>query len=78
MYDKLFKFLGFIAPPSPIIVGTWSLAILIGCMYSIYYTKQISMPIAVIFSAVLTNFTAHKISKVINGTDKPVDKNIDC
>jgi hypothetical protein len=78
MYAKLFKLLGFLAPPSPIIVGTWSLSILIGCMYSIYLTKQISMPIAVIFSAVLTNFTAHKISKVMNGTDQTVDKNLDC
>ena len=82
MYDKFFKFLGFIAPPSPIIVGTWSLVILVGCAYSIYWTKQVSMPVAVIFSAVLTNFTAHKISKVMNGPAaqdaSDTENNLDC
>ena len=74
MYDKFFKLLGILAPPAPIIVGAWSLVLLIGCAYSIYTTKQISMPIAVIFSAVLTNFTAHKIAAVMNGTAS-VDNN---
>jgi len=67
-YEKFFKWLGFLAPPSPIIVGAWSIVMLIGCAYSIYHTKQVSAPISVIFGAVLTNFTAHKIAKVMNPT----------
>ena len=74
MYEKVFKYLEFLAPPAPIIVGAWSLVMLIGCGYSIYCTKQVSMPVAMIFSAVLTNFTAHKIARVMNGT-APVDNN---
>ena len=76
MYQKFFKVLEILAPPAPIIVGTWSIIILSGCAYSIFCTKQVSMPIAVIFSAVLTNFTAHKIANTMNGT-VPVDKNLD-
>jgi hypothetical protein len=72
MYEKFFKYLEFLAPPAPIVVGTWSIVMLIGCGYSIYCTKQVSAPVAVIFSAVLTNFTAHKIAKVMNGP-VPVD-----
>lgn len=68
MYDKFFKLLGIVAPPAPVIVGTWSLVMLIGCAYSIFTTKQVSGPIAMIFSAVLTNFTAHKIAHVMKGT----------
>jgi hypothetical protein len=68
MYDKFFKLLGILAPPAPIIVGAWSLVMLFGCAYSIWTTKQVSMPVAMIFSAVLTNFTAHKIAHVMNGT----------
>lgn len=67
MYEKVFKYLEFLAPPAPIIVGVWSLVMLICCVYSVYWTKQVSMPVAMIFSAVLTNFTAHKIAKVMNG-----------
>jgi hypothetical protein len=74
MYDKFFKVLSILAPPAPVIVGTWSLVMLVGCAYSIYTTKQVSMPVSVIFSAVLTNFTAHKIATVMNGT-APVDNN---
>jgi hypothetical protein len=80
MYEKFFKYLEFLAPPAPIIVGTWSLVMLIGCAYSIYCTKQISTPISLIFSAVLTNFTAHKIAKVMSGspaTPDSNDKNLD-
>jgi multisubunit Na+/H+ antiporter MnhG subunit len=79
MYQKFFKYLEFLAPPAPIVVGTWSIVLLIGCAYSIYYTKQISAPISVIFSAVLTNFTAHKIAKVMNGqavSDQTTDLDI--
>jgi hypothetical protein len=80
MYKKFFKVLEILAPPAPIIVGTWSLVILTGCAYSIYLTKQVSMPIAVIFSAVLTNFTAKKIASAMNGS-VPVtptsEKNLD-
>lgn len=75
MYDKFFKYLEFLAPPAPVIVGAWSLVMLIGCGYSIYFTKQVSMPVAMIFSAVLTNFTAHKIARVMNG-QAPVDNNV--
>jgi hypothetical protein len=71
MYNKFFKILEILAPPAPIIVGTWSLVILTGCAYSIFSTKQVSAPIAVIFSAVLTNFTAHKIAQTMNGSATP-------
>jgi len=74
MYEKFFKYLEFLAPPAPIVVGTWSIAMLCGCVYSIYCTKQVSMPVAMIFSAVLTNFTAHKIAKVMSGPT-PTDSN---
>lgn len=71
MYQKLLtKILGIFDIPSGPIVGLWSLVILIGCAYSIYTTKQVSAPVACIFSAVLTNFAAHKIAKVCTGTDQ--------
>ena len=76
MYQKFFKYLEFLAPPAPIVVGTWSIVMLVGCAYSIYCTKQVSMPVSLIFSAVLTNFTAHKIAKVMNGS-APVDNTTD-
>ena len=78
MYRKLLvRILGIFDIPGDIIVGIWSLAILAGCMYSIITTKQVSMPIATIFSVVITNFGAHRVAKIWKGTDKPVDKNLD-
>jgi hypothetical protein len=82
MYQKfLTKLLGIFDIPSGPIVGMWSLVMLIGCAYSIYITKQVSMPVAMIFSAVLTNFCAHKIANVLNGSaPAPTnnnDKNLD-
>ncbi len=77
MYEKFFNLLGILAPPSNIIVGIWSLVILAGCAYSIFSTKQVSTPIAVIFSAVLTNFTANKISKSLNESTASKDVNPD-
>ena len=81
MYNKLFKFLGFLDIPSNIIVGLWSIVFLIGCAYTIYTTKQITQPIAIIFSTVISAFAGHKIVNVWKGTqnqDKPEDKDLDC
>jgi len=84
MYRQLLtKILGIFDIPSGPIIGMWSLMMLIGCGYSIYTTKQVSMPVAMVFSAVLTNFCAHRIANVINGSvpakpDSNTDKNLDC
>jgi hypothetical protein len=82
MYQQfLTKILGIFDIPSGPIVGMWSLMMLVGCAYSIYSTKQVSTPVALTFSAVLTNFCAHKIARVWNGsaptTPADDDKNID-
>ena len=72
MYQQLLtKILGIFDIPSGPIVGMWSLMMLLGCGYSIWSTKQVSTPVAMIFSAVLTNFCAHKIAKVMNGSPTP-------
>ena len=64
---------------SPIIVGLWSVVFLVGCAYSIYTTKQVTQPVAIIFSTVIGAFAGHKIVNVWKGTnqDKPEDKNLD-
>jgi hypothetical protein len=82
MYQQLLtKVLGVFDIPSGPIVGMWSLMMLLGCGYSIWVTKQVSMPVAMVFSAVLTNFCAHKIARVCgsgSASAKPDDdKNID-
>jgi len=72
MYEEILtKILGIFDIPSGPIVGMWSLMMLAGCAYSIWTTKQVSTPVAMIFSAVLTNFAAHKIAKVMNGSPAP-------
>lgn len=81
MYQEILtKILGIFDIPSGPIIGMWSLMMLVGCAYSIWTTKQVSMPVAMIFSAVLTNFCAHKIANVMNGS-APIksdnDKNLD-
>lgn len=68
---------------SDIIVGLWSVILLLGCAYSIYKTNQVSAPVATIFSVVITNFSAHKISQVLKGQQDPevkeaAKKEIDC
>lgn len=64
---------------SDVIIGLWSLIILVGCAYSIFTTKQVSAPVATIFSVVITNFSAHKISQIWTGQVAPViKKEIDC
>jgi len=63
---------------SPIIVGLWSVVFLVGCAYSIYTTKQITQPVAIIFSTVISAFAGHKIVNVWKGAQKsdlPEDKN---
>jgi hypothetical protein len=64
---------------SDVIVGLWSLIILIGCAYSIYETKHVSAPVATIFSVVITNFGAHRVAKILKGSsqDQNPDKKID-
>ena len=83
MYQQLLtKILGIFDIPSGPIIGMWSMMMLIGCGYSIWATKQVSMPVALIFSAVLTNFCAHKIARVWGSGSAPTnpdsnDKNLD-
>lgn len=82
MYQQILtKILGIFDIPSGPIIGMWSLMMLIGCAYSIWTTKQVSMPVAMIFSTVLTNFCAHKIARVMSGTAPATpaqnDKNLD-
>jgi len=83
MYQKLLtRILGIFDIPSGPIVGLWSLVMLAGCAYSIYYTKQISQPVAIIFSTIISAFAGHKIVNVWKGTgtnsnNSPDGKNID-
>lgn len=53
---------------SGIIVGLWSVVFLVGCAYSIWTTKQVTTPVAMIFSTVISAFAGHKIVQV--WTDK--------
>jgi hypothetical protein len=77
MYQQLLtKILGIFDIPSGPIVGLWSIVMLIGCAYSIYYTKQISQPVAIIFSTIIGAFAGHKIVNVWKGSNNQ-DKNID-
>jgi len=64
---------------SRIIVGLWSVVFLVGCAYSIWTTKQVTQPVAIIFSTIISAFAGHKIVNVWKGTsqDKPEDKNLD-
>jgi len=81
IYPKLLeKALSIFDIPSGPIVGLWSIVFLIGCAYTIYTTRQITQPIALIFSTVISAFAGHKIVNVWKGTqtqDKSEDKNID-
>lgn len=73
MYQKLLtQILGIFDIPSGPIVGLWSLVILVGCMFSILKTHEVSAPVATIFSVVITNFAAHKVVKVWKGQDQDV------
>lgn len=69
MYRKfLTKLLGIFDVPSGPIIGLWSLAMLIGSIYSIYKTHEVSTAIAMMFSTVITGFAGHKIITVWKGT----------
>lgn len=83
VYPKLLeKSLAIFDIKSDVIVGLWSLVILVGCAYSIWATKQVSAPVATIFSVVITNFSAGKITQVWKGQATQViadvKKDIDC
>jgi hypothetical protein len=70
IYPKLLeKILSVFDISSGPIVGLWSLVLLIGCMYSIYQTKTVTTPVAMIFSTIISAFAGHKIVKVWKGTD---------
>ncbi len=74
MYQKLLtRLLGIFDIPSGPIVGLWSLTILVGCIFSILKTHEVSTPVATIFSVVITNFAGHKMVKVWKGTDQDQD-----
>jgi hypothetical protein len=81
IYPKLLeKALSIFDIQSDIIVGLWSLVFLVGCAYSIYTTKQVTQPVAIIFSTVISAFAGHKIVNVWKGTNSNSssdDKNID-
>ena len=81
IYPKiLHKILSPFDIPSGPIVGLWSLVFLVGCAYTIYTTHQITQPIAIIFSTVISAFAGHKIVNVWKGTqnqDKNDDKDLD-
>lgn len=55
------------------IVGLWSLVLLVGCTYSIYETKQVTGPVAGIFSTIISAFAGHKMIKVWKGTESSDD-----
>lgn len=82
--DKIYpnilkKVLSIFDIPSGPIVGLWSLVFLVGCAYTIWTTRQVTQPIAIIFSTVISAFAGHKIVNVWKGTnqDKPEDKDLD-
>jgi TRAP-type C4-dicarboxylate transport system permease large subunit len=68
MYKKILAII--LSPfdvPSDIIVGLWSIVILIGCVFSILKTHEVSAPVASIFSVVISAFAGHKMVKVWKG-----------
>lgn len=78
VYPKLLaKILSVFNIQSDIIVGLWSIVILIGCVFSILKTHEVSAPVASIFSVVISAFAGHKIVKVWKGTDSSDDTNLD-
>ena len=79
IYPKILeKVLGIFDVSSDRIVGTWSIVLLVGCMYSIWTTKTVTTPVAMIFSTIVTGFAGHKIVKVWKGTDSNSQvKNLD-
>ena len=66
LLEKILKVFDISSGP---IVGLWSLVLLIGCMYSIWQTKTVTTPVAMIFSTIISAFAGHKIVKVWKGTD---------
>ena len=77
IYPKILaKGLSVFDIPSGPIVGLWSLVFLVGCAYTIYKTREVTQPIAIIFSTVISAFAGHKIVNVWKGTQNQ-DKNID-
>ncbi len=75
MYQKFLSII--LSPfnvPSDIIVGLWSIVILIGCIFSIIKTHEVSAPVASIFSVVISAFAGHKIVKIWKGTDSSDDQ----
>lgn len=80
MYKKILAII--LSPfdiPSDIIVGLWSIVILIGCIFSILKTHEVSAPVASIFSVIISAFAGHKIVTVwaAKNQDDVDDKNID-
>ncbi len=74
IYPKILeKVLGIFDVSSDRIVGTWSFVLLIGCMYSIWTTKTVTTPVAMIFSTIISAFAGHKIVKVWKGTNQDQD-----
>ena len=75
----LAKILSCFDIPSGSIVGLWSLVLLIGCIYSIWQTKTVTTPVAMIFSTIISAFAGHKIVTVWAGKeqDNSDDKNLD-
>ena len=74
MYEKLFNVLSIFDIPSDVIIGAWSLVMLIGSGYSIYKTHEISTPIACMFSTVITGFAGHRIATILKGNNTSEDK----
>lgn len=71
IYPKILeKVLGIFDVSSDRIVGTWSIVLLVGCMYSIWTTKTVTAPVATIFSTIIGAFAGHRIVKVWKGTDQ--------
>jgi hypothetical protein len=80
IYPKILeKALSIFDIKSDVIVGLWSVVFLVGCAYTIYTTRQITQPIAIIFSTVIGAFAGHKIVNVWKGTNSsnPDAKNVD-
>lgn len=64
------KILSIFDIKSDTIVGLWSVVILIGCIFSIVKTHEVSGPVATIFSVVITNFAGHKMVKAWKAKDQ--------
>lgn len=69
VYPKILeKVLGIFDVSSDRIVGTWSIVLLVGCMYSIWTTKTVTAPVATIFSTIIGAFAGHRIARILKGS----------